>query len=456
VADIMVGTVFLFVGLAACTIGVVRGRGTRIFAWLGIWSALYGGLLLSHSPALVAALPRWLQATAPHLSTAMTYLLVVFGLLSFLELSHGTLRRVIQAAVAGGLVVAIAGITAFALTGTHESVSAYNNALAAGMLIVLTAVVAVPGLSGRYLVLPDRRVLTAGTLIFAIEALFNSLSRPLGFEVPRLLDHLGFAILLFSFGYVALQLVLGQERRLLSVDKELAIAQQIQTSILPARVPRLEHALVSSAYRPMAAVAGDFYEFIPVDERRVGFLVADVCGHGIPAALIASMIKVAVQTVAPCASDPRAVLRGLNRVLSGQANGQLVSAAYLWLDTDSRVALYAAAGHPPLLRWRAGTLESIESNGILFGVLAESDGYPVCSLPVAAGDRFILYTDGLTESQNSRGEFFGDSRLEQVIRSHSTGPPSELSDGLLSEVGQWQGSASAQQDDITLIIIDVL
>jgi sigma-B regulation protein RsbU (phosphoserine phosphatase) len=206
----------------------------------------------------------------------------------------------------------------------------------------------------------------------------------------------------------------------------------------------------------MAAVAGDFYEFIPVDERRVGFLVADVCGHGIPAALIASMIKVAVQTVAPCASDPRAVLRGLNRVLSGQANGQLVSAAYLWLDTDSRVALYAAAGHPPLLRWRAGTLESIESNGILFGVLAESDGYPVCSLPVAAGDRFILYTDGLTESQNSRGEFFGDSRLEQVIRSHSTGPPSELSDGLLSEVGQWQGSASAQQDDITLIIIDVL
>ena len=120
-------------------------------------------------------------------------------------------------------------------------------------------------------------------------------------KTPRILDHLGFAILLFSFGYAALQLVFTNERRLLSVENELAIAREIQTSILPSCVPEINHLTISAAYRPMTAVAGDFYEFIPVDQKRVGILVADVSGHGVPAALIASMIKVAMQSVFSCA-----------------------------------------------------------------------------------------------------------------------------------------------------------
>jgi len=90
---------------------------------------------------------------------------------------------------------------------------------------------------------------------------------------------------------------------------------------------------------------------VPIDEMRLGILVADVAGHGVSAALIASMIKVAMQSVVSVAADPGAVLGGLNRVLSGQLRGQLVSAAYLWLDTENRTARYSAAGHPPLLRW---------------------------------------------------------------------------------------------------------
>jgi hypothetical protein len=120
--------------------------------------------------------------------------------------------------------------------------------------------------------------------------------------------------------------------------------------------------------------------------------VADVTGHGVPAALIASMIKVAMQSVVTCAHEPREVLRGLNRILYGQLHDQLVSAAYLWLDTGNRKALYSAAGHPPLLRWREGKLGGIESNGLLFGVNPEAD-YPVCDLSIHSGDRFLLYTD---------------------------------------------------------------
>jgi len=205
----------------------------------------------------------------------------------------------------------------------------------------------------------------------------------------------------------------------------------------------------------MTAVAGDFYWFIAVDPHRAGFLVADVSGHGVPAALIASMIKVAMQSAVTCANDPPAVLHGVERALSGQQRGQFVSAAYLWLDTENRKALYSAAGHPPLLRWNQGKLESIESNGLIFGVMSGCE-YPVREISIATGNRFLLYTDGLIEPENINGESFGDRKLEEVVRESQFRPSSELSDRLLSELRQWQTASAAQQDDITLIVIDVL
>jgi serine phosphatase RsbU (regulator of sigma subunit) len=205
----------------------------------------------------------------------------------------------------------------------------------------------------------------------------------------------------------------------------------------------------------MTAVAGDFYEFIPVDQHRVGVLVADVSGHGIPAALIASMIKVATQSVVACAHAPQEVLRGLNRLLSGQSRNQFVTAAYLFVDTENRRALYSAAGHPPLLHSRKGTLERIESNGLVLGVMAESD-YPVYDMAIAPGDRFLLYTDGAIEPENSSGVPFGDCKLDQVVRGNESRPASELADQILSEIRRWQPARTAQQDDITLIVIDVV
>ena len=205
----------------------------------------------------------------------------------------------------------------------------------------------------------------------------------------------------------------------------------------------------------MTTVAGEFYEFFPVDQSRVGFLVADVTGHGVPAALVAAMIKVAMQSVVSCAHDPPEALRRLNQILSGQLRGQFVSAAYLWLDTEIGAALYSAAGHPPLLRWREGKLERIERNGLLLGVSRDSE-YPVCEMPLNAGDRFLLYTDGVVEPENAAGHSFGDGKLEQVVRDNQSRTPSELSEQLLSEIRRWQPASVTQQDDITVIIIDVV
>ena len=163
------------------------------------------------------------------------------------------------------------------------------------------------------------------------------------------------------------------------------------------------------------------------------------------------MIKVAVQTIMPCAGNPAEVLQELNRILFPLLHDQFVTAAYLLIDTQNRKALYSGAGHPPLLLLRGSHLERIESNGIVFGVMSEPE-YPVCEMPICPGDRFLLYTDGVIEPENASGASFGDYKLEQVVRDNQSRSPSELVNQLLSEIRQWQPTKTAQQDDITIVV----
>ena len=452
---IIQGTAFLVMGLAACCIAAIRRRsGVRAILWVGVWSAMYGARPLADSLADVALMPRWFLAIVPYVDIVQNYFIAAIASLAFLELTAGKLRSFLKSTVAVYLAIGVAGIGFFVFTGSKYKLIPYNQLAATCALLVLVTVLVMPRLSRKYFILPNSGVLAAGTISFTVEALYVNLARPLGYDPPQILDDLGFAALLFSLGYVAMQRVYANEHRLLTIENELEIARRIQTSILPGAGPELSNLRIAAAYRPMTAVAGDFYDFIPVDQNRVGVLVADVSGHGVPAALIASMIKVALQSILPCAHDPREVMRGLNRVISGQLHDQFVTAAYLWIDTENRIARYSAAGHPPLLRWRGDKLERIESNGLLFGVMSEPD-YPVFEMAINPGDRFLLYTDGVTEPENASGDPFGDYKLEQVVRNNKSRPQSELVDQLLSEIRQWQPSSMVQQDDITLIVIDV-
>ena len=114
--------------------------------------------------------------------------------------------------------------------------------------------------------------------------------------------------------------------------------------------------------------------------------------------------------------------------------------------TPPRDTLPSCYGH--------GELQRIESNGLLFGVLPDCDKYPVCTIPLDPGDRFLLYTDGVTDPENANGDSFGDKRLEDFVRCYQSCPPIEFSEKLLSELRQWQPASLSQQDDITLIVID--
>ena len=279
----------------------------------------------------------------------------------------------------------------------------------------------------------------------------------MGHDIGRGWDDLGFAVLLSSLACVDLQRVYTNERRLSTIENDLAIARQLQFSILPTTTPRLSRLRIAAAYEPMTAVAGDFYEFLPVDEHRIGFLITDVSGHGVSAALIASMIKVAVQSVAAHAADPAELLRHLRGILSADLRGQFVSAAYLWIDTEAGNALYSAAGHPPLLHWHAAnsSLECVTSNGALFGVPFETE-CPVRELPCSPGDRFLLYTDGISEPENAVGEAFGESKLKQIVHDNPSVSADELSRQVLKQLASWQPAATPQQDDLTLIVIEAL
>lgn len=452
----ILGTIFLFIGLGACCIAVVRGSNARrVLGWFGIFSTLYGVRLFAAVPTAFSLLVGPLSSSAPQVVWIVTYVIMIPALLFWTELTTGTLHRLFQIMVIPAAAIAIGGIVAVLFREPPSRFMPYNNVLVISSLLALATASVVPRIGKRYLVIQSR-VSAAGTLILAAAVIHDNLNGTFfNLRSYPFLEPLAFTLFLFSQGWVAAEKVFADERRLLSIENELAIAREIQASILPSDVPKLSRLRISAAYCPMTAVAGDFYWFIAVDPHRAGFLVADVSGHGVPAALIASMIKVAMQPVASLANDPPSVLRGLERSLSGQLRGQFVSAAYLWLDTESHKALYSAAGHPPLLRWSQGKLESIQSNGLIFGVESNCE-YPLREISITTNDRFLLYTDGLIEPENIDGESFGDDKLEEVVRENQFRPCSELSDRLLFELRQWQPAREAQQDDITLIVIDVL
>ena len=208
----------------------------------------------------------------------------------------------------------------------------------------------------------------------------------------------------------------------------------------------------------MTAVAGDFYDFLGLDGRHLGVLVADVAGHGVPAALGASMVKVAVSTEAANAGDPARLIAGLNDTMHRSARGQLVTAGFLSLDVHLSGGQYAAAGHPPLLLWSAATrtLSEFQENGLVLGVLPNQK-YTNIRLDLAPGDRIVMCTDGVWEAENANQQTFGDEQLKPLIRESSQLPANEMAGALLEAVNRWSaaGGEAKQSDDITIVVIGI-
>src|SRR5271155_104647 len=435
-----------------------RRTGDPTLIYFGLFCILYAVRLLS-----VLASFRALFDASPlfwwRVNWIITCTILIPFALFFYHVARESFKKLLPWVIAAQMIFAVYGIAAVALGAPLSRLFGANNIL----VLALSSATAVFLLIERLRFGPGKpwshevRVLIAGFAIWLLFIVPTNLQGLGIFGGPNV-EFVGFLIFVSCLGYVAASRTFANEEQLTAINKELQIARQIQASTLPQSVPKLAGQEIAARYTPMSAVAGDFYDFLGVDEKHVGILVADVTGHGVPAALIASMLKVAFAGQAEHANDAAHVLTGLNRALCGKFEEHFVTAAYLFVDIERGVMRYSAAGHPPMLRWsRSGSeVAEIEENGLMLGMFREAE-YTSVEIPIHAGDRCLLYTDGAFEAKNAAQEEYGKERVKKFLAAHGDISASLFADALFEDIGKFSGISSgrAQEDDVTLIVLDI-
>src|ERR671913_601946 len=207
------------------------------------------------------------------------------------------------------------------------------------------------------------------------------------------------------------------------IEQELQVARRIQQASLPEEVPKLEGWQISPYYQPAREVGGDFYDFHFLSEGRVGIVVGDATGKGVPAALVMSttcgMLQLAAQELD--SSSPGEVLSRVNETLWARIPANMfVTCFYCILDPESGALSYANAGHdlPYVLRGSAGECEELRARGMPLGIMPGMN-YEEKETILEAGERALFYSDGLVEAHDSKGEMFGFPRLRALIAQHA-------------------------------------
>jgi sigma-B regulation protein RsbU (phosphoserine phosphatase) len=375
--SLALGLVLVAAGLLIVVLwAVARRRTTTLRAthasgglWLGLFAALYGVRLLARASTFRLGFDVS-PVVWEYVAAVITYT-IPLPLVLFMRTFAPAWRRL--AAVAAVILATFAGYAIASDITLHRPNSArtLNNLIALTFLGALIFLFFRRRASSREL-----RMTRAGVLAWSLTAAADNLRgmNILPFPGPDT-EPFGFMVLLVCLATLVAWRVLGNARRLVAIDRELSIARQIQFSILPQAMPLISGVTLTARYRPMTAVAGDYYDFVELDEHRLGILVADVSGHGVPAALLASMVKVALASQHGRADRPAALMAGLNGALCGRLGGQFVTAAYLFIDARASLMRYAAAGHPPMLRLLRPTLEirELEENGLALGFSPQAE-----------------------------------------------------------------------------------
>lgn len=205
---------------------------------------------------------------------------------------------------------------------------------------------------------------------------------------------------------------------------ELGIAAKIQNGLLPKVRPQLPGFQIASFYQPKEAVGGDYYDFIPIDENRMGMVIADVSGKGVPASMIMTEMRTCLHVMAYAAKSPRELMSAVNRRLHQDLpRGMFITSIYGVLDRRDSSFTFVSCGHNPMFLWRAATgqVESINVAGMALGPDAGArfeQASQEARVELGVGDRFVMYTDGLTEAMNPREEMFEDKCLEVIGELH--------------------------------------
>ena len=449
---VLLGVLILFAGAMSCLLFALRPRPRdSALLYFAIAASMYGLRLIATTRLVRQGFPAmdpgwdWIIWLVSH----TIFIPFTFFFISTVAPEWRKPGSWIVAFALGG---AVFGIAARVVGAGHAADIAYR----------IEVVLYLP-LLALMLFLPRRPaerqlwVVRVGFLVAFSSAVYTNLVELHLLPGPSDLEPLGFLVFLCCQGYVAAERMFSNERDLVAINKELQIARSIQFGLLPSLDVTVSGLGIAAKYVPASSVAGDFYHFLIADEHGLGVLVADVSGHGVPAALSASMVKIAIHAQSERVRNPAEVLAGLNSILCGNLEGQFVTAAYAFIDVAQRQLSYSAAGHPPLLLWRAreAKVQSIQENGLILGLFPGCE-YKTLKCTFDASDRFLLYTDGLVEAPNAAGEEFGSERLQNFLASHASSSAAAFCDELMAQITGWCGSTNGHSlpDDVTMVVID--
>jgi len=234
-------------------------------------------------------------------------------------------------------------------------------------------------------------------------------------------------------------------------DQELQRAREIQQSLLPREIPQIPGFEVAGAWQPASTVGGDYYDVLRLGEHRLGICIADVVGKGVSAALLMANMQAAVRAFGGNTESPAQLCGKVNRLLCDNiAAGKFVTFLYGVLDGESRTFRHCNAGHPYPILLSEGSIRALEQSGAVLGVFPDWS-YEDSTIELRAGDRLLLFTDGITEASNTTGQEFEDASIAAFAKANGTLTAKELNSRLLAQVSAFCGAHF--QDDATLLVI---
>lgn len=262
-----------------------------------------------------------------------------------------------------------------------------------------------------------------------------------------------FIIPLTYMGCTFYKLIDEKKKRML-LEKELEIARSIQQSFLPKDIESFSGLSISSFLQPAKFVAGDFYDILPLDEKRLAVFIGDVAGKGASASLIMAQTISLFRVFCRSLPKPAEVLGQLNHELFGRFSGRFVTSTYMIIDTQEQSLIVASAGHPPFFIFRQSLGQVIEAGApkdIPLG-LESGQSYQDETVVMEEKDKIILFTDGIFEARNSQNAEFGRDNFKETIAANAHSSATELLEKIKERVFKFCAGA-IQHDDITLIII---
>ena len=342
--------------------------------------------------------------------------------------------------------------------------------LGQGLLIVLFAI-------GALFLIIEAMALIAGfalakSLTGSVHALFTGTERVRQGDFTHKIavrseDQLGELALSFNSMTASIEDLLRQAAEKKRLEEELRIAHEIQMSLLPQGALVMAGLSVTALCVPAREVGGDYYDFLRLDDHRLGVLIADVSGKGTSAALYMAELKGLVLSLSEIHTSPRTMLIALNRIIADHLDARsFITMTYAVIDLRARTIAYARAGHTPLIYVPGACgdggprqVQILVPDGMVVGLKLDNgemfERHLVEeTIPLQPGDLYLLFTDGISEAMNGRDDLFGESRLGRLVETHAHLPSEELRERVLREIAAFVGDAP-QHDDMTMILLKV-